>query len=52
MTTDPEYVREVSSIRYGLNTDDMTKPKDKDKDEGQVESQVAIEVDYKTLSRI
>ena len=49
ITADSVYIREVSGIKYSLNTDNMTRPKGKDK--AQIESQAEIISEYKTLSK-
>lgn len=49
MAVDLENIEKVSSIRYGLITDDMTRSKDKDK--AQAKDQVKMIPDYGILSR-
>lgn len=50
MTTNPEYITEVSGISYGQNTDNMTRSKGEDK--AKAKSQAKMALNYKALSKI
>ena len=49
MVIHPKYIKKVSNSRYILNTDNVIRPKNKDK--AQAKGQVKMALDYRALNK-